>query len=186
MIKVRALLDGQQVEDVAMADLPAVRARQGTLVWVEAVSPSPEELATLGEEFGIHEVALEDLQVGERQRPKVQRYQEQILLVAYGALTGTGEHPTRIFAVDLVAGPNYLLTVHAGAPVDAAAVPHPVKARPQLATEGAGYLLYAALVELVETFFPALDAIGQRVVTWKRRSWRRHQHPGLIFVVARS
>ena len=56
-------------------------------------------LQSLGEEFGIHEVALEDLQVGERQRPKVERYQEQILLVAYGALTGTGEHPTRIFAV---------------------------------------------------------------------------------------
>jgi magnesium transporter len=124
MIKVRALLDGQQVEDVAMADLPAVRARQGTLVWVEAVSPSPEELATLGEEFGIHEVALEDLQVDERQRPKVEQYQEQILLVAYGALT----------------------------------------ARRELASEGAGYLLYVALDELVETFFPALDAIGQRVV----------------------
>jgi Mg2+ and Co2+ transporter CorA len=71
MIKVRALIDGQQVEDVAMADLPAVR-RQGTLVWV--------------------------------------------------------------------------------------------KARPELASEGAGYLLYVALDELVDTFFPALDAIGERVV----------------------
>jgi magnesium transporter len=164
MIKVRALLDGQRVEDVAMADLPATRARQGTLVWVEAISPSPEELATLGEEFGIHEVALEDLQVDERQRPKVEQYQEQILLVAYGALTGTGEKPTRVFEVDLVAGPNYLLTVHGGAPVDEGPVANRVKARPELASEGAGYLLYVALDELVETFFPALDAIGQRVV----------------------
>ena len=164
MIKVRALLDGQRVEDVAMADLPATRARQGTLVWVEAISPSQEELATLGEEFGIHEVALEDLQIDERQRPKVEQYQEQILLVAYGALTGTGEKPTRVFEVDLVAGPNYLLTVHAGAPVDEGPVANRVKARPELASEGAGYLLYVALDELVETFFPALDAIGQRVV----------------------
>jgi hypothetical protein len=30
--------------------------------------------------------------------------------------------------------------------------------------QGAGYLLYVALDELVETFFPALDAIGGRVV----------------------
>jgi magnesium transporter len=141
MIKVRALLDGQQVEDVAMADLPAVRARQGTLVWVEVVAPSPEELATLGEEFGIHEVALEDLQVGERQRPKVEQYQDQILLVAYGASTGTGEHPTRVVEVDLVAGPNYLLTFHGGAPIDHGPVARRVKARPELASEGAGYLL---------------------------------------------
>jgi magnesium transporter len=164
MIKVRALLDGQQVEDVAMADLPAVRARQGTLVWVEVVSPSPEELATLGEEFGIHEVALEDLQVGERQRPKVEQYQDQILLVAYGALTGAGEEPTRVFEVDLVAGPNYLLTFHGGGPVDHGPIARRVKARPELASEGAGYLLYVALDELVDTFFPALDAIGERVV----------------------
>jgi magnesium transporter len=164
MIKVRALLDGQQVEDVAMADLPAVRARQGTLVWVEAVAPSPEELATLGEEFGIHEVALEDLQVDERQRPKVEQYQDQILLVAYGASTGTGEHRTRVFEVDLVAGPNYLLTFHGGAPIDHGPVARRVKARPELASEGAGYLLYVALDELVDTFFPALDAIGERVV----------------------
>jgi magnesium transporter len=164
MIKVRALLDGQQVEDVAMADLPAARARQGTLVWVEVVSPSPEELATLGEEFGIHEVALEDLQVGERQRPKVEQYQDQILLVAYGALTGAGEKPTRVFEVDLVAGPNYLLTFHGGGPVDHGPIARRVKARPELASEGAGYLLYVALDELVDTFFPALDAIGERVV----------------------
>jgi magnesium transporter len=164
MIKVRALLDGQQVEDVAMADLPAVRARQGTLVWVEVVSPTQDELATLGQEFGIHEVALEDLEVGERQRPKVEQYQDQILLVAYGAETGTGQQPTRVFEVDLVAGPNYLLTFHGGAPVDHGQVARRVKARPELASEGAGYLLYVALDELVDTFFPALDAIGERVV----------------------
>ena len=41
---------------------------------------------------------------------------------------------------------------------------HRVKARPELASEGAGYLLYVALDELVDTFFPALDAIGERLV----------------------
>ena len=147
-----------------MADLPAVRAQPGTLVWVEVVSPTPDELATLGEEFGIHEVALEDLEVGERQRPKVEQYQDQVLLVFYGASTGTGERPTRLFEVDLVAGPNYLLTFHGGAPVDPGPVARRVKARPELASEGAGYLLYVALDELVDTFFPALDAIGERVV----------------------
>jgi magnesium transporter len=39
-----------------------------------------------------------------------------------------------------------------------------VKSRPELASEGAGYLLYVALDELVDTFFPALDAIGERLV----------------------
>jgi magnesium transporter len=164
MIKVRALVDGQQVEAVEPADLPAVRAQAGTLVWVEVIHPTPDELATLGTEFGIHEVALEDLQVGERQRPKVEQYQDQVLLVVYGARAGDGDQPTRLFEVDLVAGPGYLLTFHGGAPVDPGPIARRVKSRPELASEGTGYLLYVALDELVDTFFPALDAIGEQVV----------------------
>jgi magnesium transporter len=164
MIVVRALRDGQQVEDVALADLAAVRAEAGTLVWVEVVSPTPAELAGLGEEFGIHEVALEDLEVGERQRPKVEQYQDQVVLVVYGALPGADDRPTRLFEVDLVAGQNYLLTFHGGAPVDPGPMVRRVKDRPELASEGAGYLLYVALDELVDSFFPALDTLGERVV----------------------
>jgi magnesium transporter len=164
MIKVRALRDGEHVEEVAVADLPALRDQAGTLIWVEVVAPTPAELAELGAEFGIHEVALEDLQVGEPQRPKVEQYQDQVLLVFYGALTGAGGRPTRLFEVDLVAGQRYLLSFHGGAPIDPEPIVRRVKARPELARAGAGYLLYVALDELVDTFFPALDAIGERVV----------------------
>jgi magnesium transporter len=164
MSKVRALRDGEHVEEVAVADLPALRDQAGTLIWVEVVAPTPAELAELGAEFGIHEVALEDLQVGEPQRPKVEQYQDQVLLVFYGALTGAGGRPTRLFEVDLVAGQRYLLSFHGGAPIDPEPIVRRVKARPELASEGAGYLLYVALDELVDTFFPALDAIGERVV----------------------
>jgi magnesium transporter len=164
MIKVRAVRDGRQVESVEPADLAAVRAQAGSLIWVEVVHPTPDELATLGAEFGIHEIALEDLQADERQRPKVEQYEEQVMVVVYGAQAGTDDRPTRLFEVDLVAGPGYLLTFHGGAPVDPGPIAHRVKARPELASEGTGYLLYVALDELVDTFFPALDSIGERVV----------------------
>jgi magnesium transporter len=164
MIKVRALRHGQHVEDLPMAEVPAARAEAGSLLWVEVVSPTPGELAELGAEFGIHEVALEDLQVSERQRPKVEQYQDQVVLVVYGAAAGADGRSTRLFEVDLVIGRSYLLTFHGGAPVDPGPVLHRVKARPELASEGAGYLLYVALDEVVDTFFPAIDAIGERVV----------------------
>jgi magnesium transporter len=164
MIKVRAVRDGQHVEEVPVADLAAVRAQEGTLIWVDVASPTPAELAELGAEFGIHEVALEDLQVDERQRPKVEQYHDQVVLVFYGAVTGTDGRPTRLFELDLLAGRNYLLSFHGGALIDPKTIAERVKARPELASEGAGYLLYVALDELVDTFFPALDAIGERIV----------------------
>ena len=164
MICVRVVRDGREVEEVAVADLAAARAEPGALVWVEVISPTPDELDTLGREFRIHEVALEDLEVGERQRPKVEQYEDQVVVVFYGALAGTGDRSTRLFEVDLVAGQNYVITLHGGAPVDPGPFLHRIKARPELTSEGAGYLLYVALDELVDTFFPVLDAIGDRVV----------------------
>jgi magnesium transporter len=166
MIGVRVLRDGHGMEEIPIADLAAVRGQPGTLIWVEVVAPTPEELATLGREFGIHEVALEDLEIGERQRPKVEQYpdQDQVLLVYYGATAGTAQRPTHLWEVDLVAGENYLITSHGGGPVDPTPFARRVKARKELAREGAGYLLYVALDELVDTFFPALDAIGERLV----------------------
>ena len=140
MIRVRVLRDGRQMEDT--------------------------DLAALGREFGVHEIALEDLEIGERQRPKVEQYpdQDQVLLVWYGAQTGTAERPTRLWEVDIVAGQNYLITSHGGGPTDHTPFARRVKARRELASEGAGYLLYVALDEMADTFFPALDVIGDRLV----------------------
>jgi magnesium transporter len=166
MICVRVLRDGREMEEAELTDLPALRADKHALIWVEVISPTHDELATLGQEFGIHEVALEDLHIGERQRPKVEQYpdQEQLLLVFYGAQVGTGDRPTRLWEVDLIAGGNYLITSHGGGPVDPKPFVRRVKARRELAAEGAGYLLYVALDELVDTFFPALDALSDRLI----------------------
>ena len=63
----------------------------------------------------------------------------------------------------MIAGQNFLLTFHGDAPIDAAAVAGRVTARPELAKHGAGFLLYVVLDELVDTFFPTLDRIGERI-----------------------
>ena len=166
MIRVRVLRDGRQMEDADLAGLAALRQDPRTLIWVEVASPTAEDLAAIGQAFGIHEVALEDLEIGERQRPKVEQYpdQDQVLLVFYGVREGTGEQPARLFEVDLIAGRDYLITSHGGGPVDPTPFIRRVKARHQLATEGTGYLLYVALDELVDTFFPVLDRIGEKLV----------------------
>src|SRR6266511_2646928 len=55
------------------------------------------------------------------------------------------------------------VSFHAGKPIDAESVARRVKAHPELAREGAGFLLYVVLDELVDSFFPTLDGIGERV-----------------------
>jgi magnesium transporter len=163
MIQVRVLRKGREAE-VPVEDLSEVRTEPETLIWVDVSSPTPEELATVGREFAIHEVAMGDLSASERQRPKVEQYPDQLLLVFYAAEMAAGHHRSRLREVDLVLGQNYLVTVHGGRPTDPEPMVRRVTARPDLTRVGAGYLLYVALDELVDSFFPALDDLGERVL----------------------
>jgi magnesium transporter len=164
MIQVHVFRKGQEVvRDVPLADLSEVRAEPRTLVWVDLVSATPGELATMGEEFQIHEMALASCAPGAKQRPRVEEYEAQVLLIAYAAKPVAEGQPVDLHELDVIAGQNYLLTFHGGAPIDAGAVARRVAARPELAKQGSGFLLYVVLDELVDTFFPTLDRIGERI-----------------------
>jgi magnesium transporter len=163
MIKVHVFREGLELTDVPVTDLSEVRGEPDTLVWADVVSGTPEEVAEMGHEFDIHPVALEDCHHQAKQRPKVEEYPGHVLLVAYAAKPGGDGRRVELHELDLVAGQNFLVTFHAGRPIDAESVAKRVKAHPELAREGAGFLLYVVLDELVDTFFPTLDGIGERV-----------------------
>jgi magnesium transporter len=163
MIKVHVFREGQELTDVPVAELSEVRAEPDTLVWADVVSGTAEELAEMGHEFDIHPIALEDCHHQRKQRPKVEEYPGHVLLVAYAAKPGTNGRGVELHELDLVAGKNFLVSFHAGRPIEAESVARRVKAHPELAREGAGFLLYVVLDELVDSFFPTLDGIGERV-----------------------
>jgi magnesium transporter len=163
MIQVHVFRKGQELRDVPVADLSEVRAEPRTLVWVDLVSATPEELAAMGEEFQVHEMALASCAASAKQRPRVEEYDGQVLLVAYAAKPVAEGQPVQLHELDVIAGQNYLLTFHGGVPIDAKEVARRVAARPELASQGAGFLLYVVLDELVDTFFPTLDRIGERI-----------------------
>jgi len=163
MIQVHVFRKGQELRDVPVAGLSEVRSDPQTLVWVDLVSPTADELAAMAEEFHVHELALASCATGPKQRPRVEEYEEQVLLIAYAARPVAAGQPVDLHELDVIAGRNYLLTFHGGAPIDAAEVARRVAARPELAKHGSGFLLYVALDEVVDTFFPALDRIGERI-----------------------
>jgi len=163
MIQVHVFRKGQEARDVPVADLSQVRTEPRILVWVDLVSATPEELAAMGEEFQLHPLALASCARGAKQRPRVEEYEGQVLLIAYASKPAGEGRPVDLHELDVIAGENFLLTFHGGAPIDAVAVSRRVTARPELARHGAGFLLYVVLDELVDTFFPTLDRIGERI-----------------------
>ena len=172
MIQVHVFRKGQEVRDVPVAKLSEVRTEPRTLVWVDVVSATPEELAAMGEEFQLHEMALASCAARAKQRPRVEEYEGQVLLIAYAAKPVGQGRPVELHELDVIAGKNFLLTFHGGAPIDTAEVSRRVTARPELAREGSGFLLYVALDEVVDTFFPAWTRSASGSRTWRRRCSR--------------
>jgi magnesium transporter len=108
-------------------------------------------------------MALASCAPGVKQRPRVEEYEGQVLLIAYASKPAGEGQPVDLHELDVIAGQNFLLTFHGGAPIDAGTVARRVTAHPELAKHGAGFLLYVVLDEVVDTFFPTLDRIGERI-----------------------
>ena len=89
----------------------------------------------MGREFEIHPVALEDCAHHRKQRPKVEEYPGHVLLVAYAAKPGSHDQRVQLHELDLVAGKNFLVSFHAGKPINAESVARRIKAHPELAKE---------------------------------------------------
>jgi magnesium transporter len=162
MIRAHVFRQGREVTDIEIDTLSEVRTEKETLVWVDLVSATERELAQMGEEFGIHELALEDLSHS-HQRPKLEDYPDQVLLVAYGAKVDEKTGRAKLHEVDIIAGKGWALTFHGGRPLDTEELARRIRGHPELFKSGSGFLLYVILDELVDTFFPALDTIGGRV-----------------------
>lgn len=162
MIRAHVFRQGREVTDVAIETLSEVRTEKGTLVWVDLVSATDHEVALMREEFGLHELAVEDL-THPHQRPKLEGYPDQVLLVAYGAKADPSSGHVALHEVDVIAGRGWTLTFHGGRPLDTEALARRIRGHPELFRSGSGFLLYVVLDELVDTFFPALDLIGGRV-----------------------
>ena len=162
MIRAHVFREGQELTDIPVERLSEVRTEPGTIVWVDLVSATAEELGQMGDEFGLHPLVLEDCS-HRHQRPKVEEYSDHVFLVAYGTEPAKGHRKAALHEVDLIAGSQFVLTLHSGAPLDDEAIGRRVRARPELAPSGSGFLLYVILDELVDSYFPALDAIGDRV-----------------------
>lgn len=79
--------------------------------WLDLEHPTAEAMHEVGEVLGLHPLALEDsLEFG--QRPKYDPYEDQALLVWFGAQTGAAEIDVRPIEVHLHLSGSFVVTVH--------------------------------------------------------------------------
>src|SRR5947209_20602137 len=92
-----------------IAELQALRAGN-QFFWLDLNDPSPETVQAVGDVLGLHELAVEDTkEFG--QRPKIDGYGDQLLMVYFGASDDPGGEPVPV-EIHLHVSPRFVVTVH--------------------------------------------------------------------------
>jgi magnesium transporter len=120
-------------------------------------------LRTLGTQFKLHPLALEDV-LATGQRPKMEQYDEYLFIVAQMLYLNPkkqmcGEQ------VSMFLGKNFLITIQEEGDFD---VFEPVRARIRAANgsirkRGADYLAYALLDSIIDHYYPVLESVGASI-----------------------
>ena len=133
-----------------------------TSVWIDVQGIGDEAtLRALGDLFSIHPLALEDI-VNTPQRPKVEEYPEQVLLITRIALP-IGD-AIDLEQISVLVGNNYVLSFQERN----ADVLDPVRVRMRegkgaIRVAGPSYLAYAIIDTIVDAYYPLIEALSHQL-----------------------
>jgi magnesium transporter len=130
-------------------------------VWVAVREPLPAELDALQEEFGLHELAVEDARHG-HQRPKVEEYGKSLFVVL--PIMEMKARQLQTGELMVFAGENYVLSIRQHAEHGFADVRRRAEGEPELLRHGSAYVLYALMDAVVDRYFPVVDALDEEIV----------------------
>ena len=160
VIAASAYAGGRRVAEIAVDEAGGWAKRPGHVVWIGLLEPSPELLARVQVQFGLHELAIED--AGRpHQRPKLEQYGDALFIVARTAQMIDGRivfGETHIFV-----GAGYVVSVRHGPSTSYAAVRARAESCPAVLSNGSDYILYALLDFIVDNYMPVLETIHAEV-----------------------
>ena len=157
LINCVAYRQGTKLADIPIAEISDYLALPGCFVWVALRDASTDELALMQEEFGLHDLAIEDARHG-HQRPKIEEYGHTVFAVLHQVeYTPTDE--LLLGEVNVFAGPNFVLSVRNRSTQGFLGVRQRCEREPELLKQGAGFVLYALMDAVVDRYFPLVDAM---------------------------
>ncbi len=172
LINCAAYQDGRKLGDIDIESISDYVARPECFVWVALKDPEPEELAVMQHEFGLHELAIEDVRNG-HQRPKIEEYDESLFAVMHTVeMDEAGE--LLIGEVDVFVGHNYVLSVRRGTRAGFQNVRARCEREPQLLKEGSAFVLYALADDIVDRYFPIVEAMNTEIEALEDRIFERN------------
>jgi magnesium transporter len=140
----------------------ALREHPEAMAWIGLFRPRQEVLHSVADEFGLHELALEDAIVA-HQRPKLERYGNTLFVVLRAARYLDDVEEVEFGEIHIFVGPNFVITVRHSLAPDLAGVRQRMEANPELLARGPEAILYAALDRVVDGYAPVVAGVQKDI-----------------------
>ncbi len=157
--------DGKR-SDLTLDQISEVLANDdGSFVWVGLYEPQEEVLLKLQEEFGLHDLAIEDAGKA-HQRPKLEAYGNSLFLAMH--TVQVIEEKIRYGETQAFLGPRYLITVRHGASLSYTPARLRIEREPELLAMGPAYCLYTVLDFIVDNYMPIIEQARDTLFSLER------------------
>jgi len=151
--------DGKRRDgDLALVDALEASKEPDSFVWIGLHEPSPEEFESVREEFGLHELAVEDA-IAAHQRPKLEVYDQDIFVVLKTARYDDRTETVEFAELQLFVGDSYVVTVRHGEASALADVRRTIEADLGRIRCGPMAVLHAVIDRVVDDYAPVIDGL---------------------------
>ncbi|MBT2554289.1 magnesium/cobalt transporter CorA [Arthrobacter sp. ISL-5] len=133
-------------------------AKHGGMAWIGLYRPSGTEMAAVAEEFGLHELAVEDA-ISAHQRPKLERYGHNLFTVLRPARYRDDTETVEFGELHIFTGMNFVVTVRHAEMTGVGQVRRRLESRPDLLRHGPEAVLYALLDQVVDDYAPVVAGL---------------------------
>ena len=149
---------GVRLGEVDLNKIQETLQRPETFIWIGLVDPPEWLLRAVQNQFGLHDLAVEDALKG-HQRPKLERYDNSLFVVLRTVQLSEQTGRADLGETHLFVGERYVVTVRHGSHISHVGLRGRCEAVPRLLGHGPAFVLYALMDFVVDQYFPIVDAL---------------------------
>ena len=164
MVDAAIYRDGHRIESPTTVAEAArlLRDHDDTIAWIGLLRPTEAQLIPVANEFGLHELAVEDAIVA-HQRPKLERYGDTLFVVLRAATYLDAQEEVEFGEIHVFVGRRFVLTVRHSRTPDLSAVRKRMEDDPELLARGPEAVLYAILDSVVDGYAPVIAGLQKDI-----------------------
>ena len=158
-------VDGRrQHEGPIQLEEAASRCRHDGFVWLGMFEPDVEELALVRDQFGLHQLAVEDAQ-NVHLRPKVEHYEDEgfYFVILRTARYDDAREEVEFGQISIFIGARFVVTVRQGVGSELHDARLRLEQHPELLKTGTASVLWAILDKVVDDYTPVVEGLERDI-----------------------